>query len=360
MRKIFVFAGWFVVFLFFMVDSSYALGVGAVATRVVQNGKLLHVKGRSSPRAKVVIVDSQENILAVAFVEKTGRFEFDFAIEPDLNTAELVIFGVDELGTTNKVALSGYIKSGREILLPPTVVEDQVSESKKTLELKGLVYPNSQVDIHVYSNNGFDDVYSKFAGENGEWSFASGELPVGDYRVEVSSQSENLKSELSQEVFFNISGVKSEPLVTKLRLPGQLELPVGFVDMAERVGWTGLGGVLLFVLGLIIFSLWWWFRGRKISLVLESDTGKGVGGAVIKIYDVVSSGLVVEAETDRKGRAEIFLKKGGYKLDVVKKGVVADIDNQQAKIGYNVFDGSVIDIERDTYVKLLVWVKKVI
>lgn len=317
-------------------------GVGALADQLSNQGSV-EMKGKTAPWSEVVVVDpgNDDEVLAVAEIEPSGEYRFSFrASSLVINRAE--IFGVDTLGLTNRVGV--YASLGKEILLPPTIVNDLSDTGTTNAALRGYTYPNSSVEISFLGETGYEDSEIVLADATGAWSINREDLPTDKYTATARATNGALVSELSQEIYFEILAVSIPTEVTRVietvaqvvdLIPGGKQIrefiqnnpevvtavvvPVATVTVVSGLVIKDLIAILLkLFLGLL--HLLGWKKGRKSWGVTYGAVKKNpLSRVIVRLYG--QDGQLVETDVTGNDGVFAFLPQAGeYKMVAVKAG----------------------------------------
>lgn len=326
--------------LLLLVTPIHALtGVGALADRI-STATLVQVTGKTAPWAEVVIVNPNEDdrIYVTAEIEPDGDFTFQFRVS-NATLGQLQIFAIDELGTTSRVRLADYLNV--VILLPPTIVNDlDDPQSSTRVALTGFTYPGSTITLHLTSDQGFDDSFTIIADSiTGRWRYQNSSLPPGRYTGTARSQNGNLLSELSQEIYFEITTIPIPPIVIDVIEEILDVVPEAvreiIVDRQEEIAQVlapaaaapvvaillqDLIAILLKLLLGLLHLLGWRKDRRSWGVVYDAITKDRLTRAIVRLYQAQDNKLV---ETDVTGNEGIFAflpQVGRYFIKVVKPG----------------------------------------
>lgn len=135
-------------------------------------------------------------------------------------------------------------------------------------------------------------------------------------------------------------------------------LGVGLVSSAlalwRQTGWLN---VVLLASQIAILVVIIWEVRRKIAgwSVVKDGTGKPVSGVTVSLYDVEFNRMVKRRVTDDRGRFQMVVPAGKYKLEVESEGYIVDL---QRKGG---FDGGLIEVggRRDKAIKVRVYLMEI-
>jgi hypothetical protein len=307
--------------LSFSVAKGAELGVGAVADRLSLDKKRL-VEGMSSPYAEITVVDptNADKLVAVAEIEKHGRFKFEFGY-PDFGLDRLVVFGADEFGLTSRVPMNDFLNSS--VLMPPTIINDRADKGVKNLAIKGMTHPTAEVTVSLLRQGDSSFDIKVEAGDTGLWTLLKDDLKPGKYTATAVSNFGGKKSRPSQELYFEIAlgevptGLNTfwQNLWSNLNLDPTwiLILMMPFVWLHLRA-WSGWGS-LLSLLGLV-WPLLGFKRRPKVGVVYDSVTKEPLENALVIAREYLSKKTVGIDVTNIRGEFNFALAPGEYVFGV--------------------------------------------
>ena len=135
-------------------------------------------------------------------------------------------------------------------------------------------------------------------------------------------------------------------------------LAVGLVSSSLAL-WREVNVINLIIFAVEIAILIWvlWEVGRKVVgwSVVRDDQGKSVSGVTISLYEVEFKRMVQRRVSDERGRFQMVVPPGKYKLEVAKEGYVVDLERAGG------FDGGLIEVggKKEKVIKVRVYLKKV-
>lgn len=321
-------------------------GVGALADQVAM-GDIVHLVGKTAPWAEVVVIDpvsvaGEDRTVAVAEIEASGEFDFSFKITTE-NLDDLQITAVDDVGVTNRVTVGEVV--GGEVVLPPTIVNDDADTSTDSVALMGMSYPNAEITLTLIRNNDEESTFEIMGKADGYWSFKNSDLKAGKYTATAKSTIGAIESDLSQEIYFEILPLVIPPEITEvvdqvfeaLLIPEGvkkmlLEEPEAVARVLAPVAAVPVIGfwlkdlialLLKLFLGILHFFGWRKER-RRFGIVYDSVTKKPLERSIVRLYQVMNDNLVMK-ETEVTGTSGEFAflpASGRYKITVTRAGYV--------------------------------------
>src|SRR3990167_7835986 len=177
-------------------------GVGALFTNTQGDTTISITNVRTAPWSEVIVENGAEEIQAVAKLDEKGRVNFTFEAE-STDVGNLYIYAVDEAGVTKKILIAGTSLSDE--VLPPTIVsKDEEGLPEDSIKLIGFSYPGAVVNIHLVSDQGYDQTLNAVADSTtGSWDFTIDSLEGGSYTAAAAAFS-GKTSQVSQELTFEI------------------------------------------------------------------------------------------------------------------------------------------------------------
>jgi hypothetical protein len=329
--------------LFCLAKPVFALeGVGALADRL-GGAQTYTLTGRTAPWAEVVVVDPEDTnqtdrIYATAELEPSGTFKFTFKVNSAIYS-RLQIFAADKAGTTNRILLPS--DSSQEFLLPPTIINDPDDFSSVEVALTGYTHPLAAINLTL-TNLDTNNITAANANAtaSGKWSYRSSGLASGKYKAVATSTFNTLKSQNSQEIFFEIPALALPPVVTQItqriveQIPGaaqiqqfiqeqggiisRLAVPVAIVTSGFLL--TDLFALLLRLIFGLLHLLGFRRNRRSWGVVYDSRTKRPLERCIVRLYEQNTMRLV---ETDVTGNDGIFSflpQAGQYTVKVFRAG----------------------------------------
>jgi hypothetical protein len=317
-------------------------GVGALATKTSGGTIVTITDGKTAPWAEVIVETEGEELRAVAEIDSRGIFNFSFNTDSS-DIGNLFLYAVDEAGITNKVHISDTNLSNT--LLPPTIVGiDDDSLPDDSLSLYGFSYPSAQIVISITSDQGYSELFDVTSDSStGRWALIVPGLEAGEYVADAKASLVGLKSDESQEIYFEIGGIILPPAIAEVfenvtDVIKELPAPVKeTANIISKIGapvatsWyflqillTGLGFKDIFTY-IIIFYFWLMgiLVGRrkkgKWGVLYDAITKNPIPRGIVRLYR--ESGEL--AETDVTGNTGVFSflpPTGRYKLNIRKPG----------------------------------------
>jgi len=174
---------------------------------------ILTLSGRTSPNAQVTVKENG-SVLGTTTADSQGLFSKSLlAQDPGIHSIDL--YAADSNNkTTSTVTYSVSLTLGTEttlsnIILPPTITLSGEGIAKgDNLKISGSAVPSSTVTIFINgTSHSYSTSKSTTSGSDGTWeyNFGTGDLALGDYKVEAkTSTTDGYQSESSEIKNFKI------------------------------------------------------------------------------------------------------------------------------------------------------------
>jgi hypothetical protein len=347
-KKILLFVFFFGAFNLLFKGALYAQtkgeGVGALATRTSGGTTISVSNGKTAPWSEIIVEDASASLVAVAELDAKGIFNFTFGTNSG-SVGSLYLYGVDEVGVTNKVQLTGI--NPNNILLPPTIIGiDDPDFPDDTLSVSGFAYQQAQVKVYLSSDEGYSEAFSPTVdSQTGKWTLRVDDLPVGSYVATAKSFWSGLESISSQELFFEIEGIAllvpiadvyknitknieqlPEPVKETANIVSKAGAPVATSWFFLQVLLTGMNlkDILTY---LLIFYFWLMGilakrkRKERWGVLYDAVTKNPVARGIVRLYKE-PGGLFETDVTGNSGSFSFLPPEGNYRLSVRKPGYV--------------------------------------
>lgn len=295
-------------------------GVGALLGKSSGDTEIFVNHGLTSPKSAVFVENREHEIRIEAALDSKGVFTFSFPTNEE-EVGNLFIYGQDSLGQTSRVSLPGTVNN--DILLSPTIANDNENTSYHALALMGYAYPGSAVDVYLQASAvGRKNIRTVADKVTGLWRATVYDLASGTYAAyavaSLPSGAESVESKRIDVVVELPFVPKIINIVSKAMIipaAGLVFAPIGF----------GLGDIGYY-LSRIVLALrsFLFFRRRKRTqwgVVYDAVTKAPVIGAIVRLYREIG-GLVETEVTGGAGTFSFLPVAGRYTIRVVKPGYV--------------------------------------
>ena len=335
-------------------------GVGALFTNTQGDTTISITNVRTAPWSEVIVENGAEEIQAVAKLDEKGRVNFTFEAE-STDVGNLYIYAVDEAGVTKKILIAGTSLSDE--VLPPTIVsKDEEGLPEDSIKLIGFSYPGAVVNIHLVSDQGYDQTLNAVADSTtGSWDFTIDSLEGGSYTAAAAAFS-GKTSQVSQELTFEIpsagiieEGIKlagllvaalsdgvsqalenftqfvqdlPEPVKKAVDATSKAAIPLSLLGILLQSGISTLEDIfalsnryLLMLVRIPLFPLLLKRRKKKKpwGVLYDSFTKHPISGGLVRLLGEAGNFIDMEI-TGASGAFSFIPTPGKYKLEALKAG----------------------------------------